>query len=874
MEIRSNKGILLTLLTVVLLVLMLAELITYVYLTVDYNTVSSLGTVSSNRYTLASIISSSMVSFLHLSLYSALNALALYENPATRKGSYFVNNTGYALQSLMGNGMIYGTNEITAMGGATLANYTNAIISQGRAQGLNVIITNSSLQVYQSGYSSINATFTALAVINSSSGPFTYPITATAGILLNGSPDMYSVENNNNYNIRFEGYPSAVLVGNAYATSGSRSPFQFAYGTAVVESGAGSCGAISSKFENVNYILVVPTDTAGSCGFGGVVSYGGYGGTYSVPYLVYSSGSSIMNSINNGTSLLLDGQGLSLLNISSLQSALHNGYYFGSPFTPSYLDWAQSNLSRRSQAGLFSFNMYNRLVPVFSPLLSTSISSNVIAGPSSTQISISLWFNSRNYISSYPGTALVQEGQVSTSGNVFELAFKNSKLLFGSQAGACGSISSITLNSIVLPNTWHNVVVTFNSYSTDFIYLDGVQVGSGSFALCNMKNSAFVIGAGGGSSFNGSISNIQTYNTTFNSFQEAQIYYRGLDGIALSARNLTGWWPLNGNANDYSGRGFSGNALSNPTNQMTYRPLYNYIGDPVYDGSLYAANLTNLIEGASNCANLSQCSNGTLQHLSLGPTSLSAISGVAKTEANALGLANAVIPNIGSFNGNGYVLGQVSPYYANNNQFSVSAWAYLNSSTNGPLFDIVGCAVPPGACGSTPAISLSKNTIYVTLSGLAAITYTVPGINGWHHIALTYTPSGTDNLYVDGASVGTGGGSYSGTGIAADYWTTGCGTSCTLPGGVANTLYGKIGDIQFYKVQLTGAQVSQLYLNDSVIGVNADNRWPLSTGYNGLMNTSINTANSLDPALLANNQGICSNANVINYICGATYSQP
>jgi len=696
---RSNKGILLTLVTIVLLILMIAELITYVYLTVNYETVSSFGSVSAGGYKLAGTINGGTISFLHSSLYSALNTLASYEN-SSNKGANLVNNTAYALQSLMSNGMLYGTNEITPMAGVTLVNYTNALISQAKSEGFNVIITNSSIQVYQSTSSSINVTYTALAIINSSSGLFTYPITSSSGLLLNGSPDLYSVENNNNYKISFAGsYPKATVVGNVYAVSGSKSPFQFVYGTVIVENGISLCSSIPARFQNKNYILAIPNDAPGVCGFGGVITYTP-SGTYNVPYLVYSSSSNVINHLNNGTSLLLDGAGLSLLNTSALQGAIHSGSYFGSTFAPSYLDWAQGSVNKRSQNGMFSFNIYNRLVPIFLPGSSTSISTNVLFGPSSSQISVSLWFNPKNSISTYTNTILVQEGP--TAGNVFELGLKNSELLFGSQVGSCNKyITSAPVNGIIYPGTWHNVVVVFNSTGNEYIYLDGLQVASGSFTLCNSKNTAFVIGSGIGTSFNGSMANIQTYNISLSPQQASKLYYEGLDGIAVSTKNLTGWWPLNGNAKDYSGRGFNGNVFSTTQgNTISYLPLYNYFN--------------NLVAGVSNCANLSQCSNVTLQHVALGSSNLSSSSAGSSTEAATLGLANAVIPNVGAYNGNGYVLGPLNSYYGADNQFSVAAWAYLNSSTNGPLIDIVGCAVPPGTCSSTPVISLSKNTIYCT----------------------------------------------------------------------------------------------------------------------------------------------------------------
>ena len=73
---RYNKGVLLTLVTIVLLVLMVAELITYVYITISYQAVSTSGAVSAQGYDLAQEISGGAASLLHVSLYDSINTLA------------------------------------------------------------------------------------------------------------------------------------------------------------------------------------------------------------------------------------------------------------------------------------------------------------------------------------------------------------------------------------------------------------------------------------------------------------------------------------------------------------------------------------------------------------------------------------------------------------------------------------------------------------------------------------------------------------------------------------------------------------------------------------------------------------------------------
>lgn len=173
---RSEKGVLLTLVTIVLLVLMVAELISYVYLTISYDNISSFGYVSGGASNFASSINGSSKAFLHASLYSAL---AVYGS--NTQNSNAINNT--ALQSLMGNGMLYGNNETIRMGGATLVNYTNSVKDLALREGFNLSITNSSIKVYETNASWISATYRALATINSSSGSFTYPIIADAAVL-------------------------------------------------------------------------------------------------------------------------------------------------------------------------------------------------------------------------------------------------------------------------------------------------------------------------------------------------------------------------------------------------------------------------------------------------------------------------------------------------------------------------------------------------------------------------------------------------------------------------------------------------------------------------------------------------------------------
>ena len=120
----------------------------------------------------------------------------------------------------------------------------------------------------------------------------------------------------------------------------------------------------------------------------------------------------------------------------------------------------------------------------------------------------------------------------------------------------------------VFDNRWHYLAVTFSSTGANTItfYLDGKYDGSGSGALFVPQATQFYIGTDRltGAFFSGSIANVQVYNTSLSTNEIQAIYQEGIGGVPLDLNNLVGWWPLNGNANDYSGNqnnGVPGNVI-------------------------------------------------------------------------------------------------------------------------------------------------------------------------------------------------------------------------------------------------------------------------------------------------------------------------
>jgi len=65
--------------------------------------------------------------------------------------------------------------------------------------------------------------------------------------------------------------------------------------------------------------------------------------------------------------------------------------------------------------------------------------------------------------------------------------------------------------------------------------------------------------------FNGYIANVQLYNTSLSANEIQALYLEGIGGAPIDLQNLVGWWPLNGNANDYSGNSNNGVPTTNAT---------------------------------------------------------------------------------------------------------------------------------------------------------------------------------------------------------------------------------------------------------------------------------------------------------------------
>ena len=129
-----------------------------------------------------------------------------------------------------------------------------------------------------------------------------------------------------------------------------------------------------------------------------------------------------------------------------------------------------------------------------------------------------------------------------------------------------GHAESSTLS--VQPDTWSFVAFSRQAGLEGTIYLDSNSYTGGglpAFALTLPPTDPADIGKksnGGLGYFIGQIANVQLYNTSLSANEIQAIYLEGIGGAPVSPAYNVGWWPLNGNLNDYSGNGNTGGATN------------------------------------------------------------------------------------------------------------------------------------------------------------------------------------------------------------------------------------------------------------------------------------------------------------------------
>ena len=383
------KAQLMTVSVLVLFILMLAELLIFITISSGYNSLSQAYATQASAASYRSYMFSSGREFAAISLRTALSSLAIYEgsHSANRefpvmRGSNFIANSSVYLAHLIKNSTVpnavtYVTYNGTAPGvniyiigyptdPTTLASYNLSVESASLYDVSNIVINETMPVVYQNSPYNISVKYTEHIRFNESGNVYNYTIPINASISLNGTPDLYYAQEGISRHINFGNLADLVHnVGEVQALNGTTD--LFAYGT-ILDYGSNAVCPNSNTL--VSQYVIFATDNAqnincNGSNFGGIISYTSPSASPAnyVPYLNYQLSSKfISNDITTGQPALLYGPSSSTFDISGLKSAIANGYYFASPFAPSYLDRAAGNFGNSSTDGIFTFTGNNRVV--------------------------------------------------------------------------------------------------------------------------------------------------------------------------------------------------------------------------------------------------------------------------------------------------------------------------------------------------------------------------------------------------------------------------------------------------------------------------------------------------------------------------------
>ena len=434
---------------------------------------------------------------------------------------------------------------------------------------------------------------------------------------------------------------------------------------------------------------------------------------------------------------------------------------------------------------------------------------------------------------------------------------------------------------------WHDVVFEVNSSGVPYFYLDGKFIvavtGTGPIAPGTIVTIGSDYPASGTRYFNGSIANVQVYNTALSSLKIQQLYNEGIGGVPISNASLAGWWPLNGNANDYSGYGDHGA----PRNVSFY-------GTAQIDAHVSNHNGGNAV--------------GDIVGFTSTAGSFGSQRGEYSTYSNANGNATAILTantsstqlaniTVTAFNGNYTIAGNVVGWWPlnigsgntiydlsthnNNGAFVNNAWSTANNQTS-----FLSASFPGQYRANITSRLIYRNTTPTTITawidptsftvadggsnivaygGLFALysnhlVYYTCGIgntkagtinaNQWTFVAATISasPNPTVTLYINGNMVST----YKYTGNTAS--STGAGVDNLTIGGTGYpacndmNFTGSMANVNVYNTTLSAMQINQLY-QDGLNGVPISNSrlvgwWPLdgnANDYSGNNNNGIPT---------------------------------
>jgi len=180
----------------------------------------------------------------------------------------------------------------------------------------------------------------------------------------------------------------------------------------------------------------------------------------------------------------------------------------------------------------------------------------------SPNVSITAWVTVPIYTSSGCGQeSAFGYGSNSCNANQADLGLNgNGNVSFAS----CGNDFFSPLR--VALNTWTFIAAVYTSGATTATVYENNKSSTGALSSNKIISVSTPITSWIGAIpspaclFDGSISNVQIYNTSLSPNEIQALYLEGIGGAPIDLQHLVAWWPLNGNANDYSGNDNNGQA--------------------------------------------------------------------------------------------------------------------------------------------------------------------------------------------------------------------------------------------------------------------------------------------------------------------------
>ncbi|MDE1822795.1 MAG: LamG domain-containing protein [Candidatus Micrarchaeota archaeon] len=151
--------------------------------------------------------------------------------------------------------------------------------------------------------------------------------------------------------------------------------------------------------------------------------------------------------------------------------------------------------------------------------------------------------------------SVVTQGNAGGAGSEFDSYFGSASsdyLAFRTRDSS--GITHATTVSGPFPAGWQHYSFVFDGTNL-LIYVNGVQkvstnIGSNTLATAT----AHIQFQGGANGYNSiMLADVQLYNASLDSTTVKSTYAKGIGGAPVDLQHLVGWWPLNGDANDYSG---------------------------------------------------------------------------------------------------------------------------------------------------------------------------------------------------------------------------------------------------------------------------------------------------------------------------------